>query len=230
MPSTGLAVPRLVDRAALDAGHQEIKELLSFLGGSIQVPEVRHHLWRGWGFCPRHAWISAVVECELRARPFGTTILYADLVARAACLLGAAYLPRAVRVRRLRARADCFTCQYLRIAPVPDPRSRDRTSRVNRREAVRRLLRDSRSEWEPRSCPECLGGDGPTCRLHLLGGTAASLPGVAAALDELAGRLQVLTGSMTWKGPIAPPADRASWIEALGWFAGWSYPIRALEE
>lgn len=228
MPDTGLSAPPGLDRPILAASHQEVKELLGFLGGSIQVPEVRHHLWRSWGFCPRHTWICAVVECELRARPFGTTILYEDLVTRAACLLGASYLPRAVRLRLLRARADCYTCTYARIAHTADPRYAREVARVNRRAAFCRSVREARPEWAARSCPDCLGGDGPVCRVHLSATSAAALGEVAVALDDLAGRLHTLARSMTWQGPAATPADRASWIEALGWFAGWAYPARAL--
>jgi hypothetical protein len=211
--------------ADLDATIPEVKELVSFLDGSIQVPEVRHHLWRSWGFCERHTWVQAVVEVELRGgRPFGTAILYEDLVRRAHHALDCSLVPPSVRVRWLRPRALCFTCDYLAIVKGADPGYRERTNRVNRRERTASMLEATRDEWERRSCPACLDGQGPVCRPHLLAGEPADLGEVAGLLDELSGRLEVFHRSMTWHGPTADPAQRASWVEALGWFAGWRYP------
>jgi hypothetical protein len=34
---------------------------------------------------------------------------------------------------------------------------------------------------------------------------------------------------MTWRGPIADPPVKASWVEALAWFSGWSWPLRVVE-
>lgn len=38
-------------------------------------------------------------------------------------------------------------------------------------------------------------------------------------------RVGRLTASMTVDGAPATPADDASWIEALGFFAGWAFPL-----
>lgn len=214
----------------LDATVPEVKELVSFLDGSIQVPDIRHHLWRSWGFCERHAWIQAVVEIELRGgRPFGTAILYEDLVGRACAALCHGLVPASVRVRQLRARAFCFTCDYVAIAQGVEAAFAARTVRVNRRKRTAAILQETRTHWERRSCPSCLGGEGPTCRPHLLAGQAADLDAVAETLSDLAERLEVFHKSMTWRGPTADPSQRASWVEALGWFAGWSYPAAVVE-
>ncbi|MHB1854642.1 MAG: hypothetical protein ACYCS2_06255 [Acidimicrobiales bacterium] len=208
----------------LDATTAEIKQLTSFLDGSIQVPEIRRHLWRSWGLCPRHSWMAAVVECELRWRPFGTSILYQDLTSRAGELLGNHLRSRAGRVRHLKARAACYTCDYVAICGgLTDPRAEAQRARANRRERFNAAALQSRSEWLPRSCPACLGGRGPTCRLHLLGDHESDPAPVAAALGELAARIEIYSRSLTWKGPIASPADESSWIEALGWFSGWAF-------
>lgn len=209
---------------SLDANTGEIKELLSFLDGSIQVPEVRHHLWRSWGLCPRHSWLSAVVEYELRYRPFGTAILYADLTSRAATVLSNPLRPRAVRVRQLRSRGACYTCDYLSIyRDRSEPRLEAQRDRANDRERFSGAVADSRAEWLPRSCPDCTGGGGPVCRMHLLEGSQPPLGPTAEALNDLAGRLERYFRSLTWQGPAASPADQSSWIEALGWFSGRTY-------
>lgn len=55
----------------LDLSAAEVFQLYSFLDGSIMVPEVRHHLRAGWGFCPRHTWAHALVEIELKYEALG---------------------------------------------------------------------------------------------------------------------------------------------------------------
>src|SRR5205823_13651106 len=94
---------------------REVEQLWTFLDGAMMKPDVRHLLWRSWGFCPRHSWAHAIVELELRgARPFATTILWEDLLRRAATSLG--QRPGALAVRRLRPRSECFTCRYVLAA------------------------------------------------------------------------------------------------------------------
>jgi hypothetical protein len=219
---TGDAQLEVID---LEADNLEVREFVSFLDGSIQIPEIRHHLWRSWGFCPRHTWLHAVAECELRGgRPFVTTILYRDLTTRAVAALSSWHFRERARRRLLRSRDTCFTCDYLALRADEDPLFESRTKRVNQRKRVTQLVVASRSQWHFRSCPACLGGSGPLCRPHLLAGVECSLDEVADDLNELSQRLTNLYRSMTWKGPIAVPADSSSWIEALGWFAGWAYP------
>lgn len=259
----------------IDATDAEVKQLAAFVDGSIMVPEIRHHLWRSWGFCSRHTWLHAVVECELRARPFGTAILYHDLTWRAARTIAGRARPRSWRIRRLASKDTCFTCDYLELSRVgagstgqpgdggagqaaypaypsggegqtaypgsgegqtahpggltpatgapPNP-VRTPTERVNARLRTTSFLAATRSEWEMRTCPKCLGGSGPMCRPHILAGEEAPLDQTALTLAELANRLGTYYRSCTWHGPTATPRDSASWVEALGWFAGWAYP------
>ncbi len=191
------------------------------------IPDVRRHLHKSWGLCPRHAWLEAVVESELRTRPHGTALLYDDLLGRALTQLTSG-LARTSSLRRLRAHASCYTCDYLLHAPTDPPDTATTnsgpTARVNRRHTVRALVVTSRPEWEPTSCPVCLGGNGPICRPHLLEGIDAPLEPIGAALRDVSARLALYVRSMAWGGPIPSAAERASWVEALGWFAGWAYP------
>jgi hypothetical protein len=202
---------------------QEVRHLARFVDGAIMDPDVRQALHRSWGPCPRHSWGYAVVELELRGgRPFGTSILWEDLTRRAARV---ARGPRSVALRRLRGRGRCFTCEHLALPEAEEREARAAARRVNRLSATRLALELTREEWEPRTCPACAGGGGPTCRLHLDERTAA---GLAGELTAIADRLDRFVHSMTYRGEPATPAERASWVEALGWFAGWCYPLAAL--
>jgi hypothetical protein len=209
----------------------EVKQLWSFLDGAIMDVHVRHQLWRSWGLCPRHAWGYAIAEVEARGgRPFSTSILYEDLVGRAARLVGNPILPWPLVLTRLRPRGVCFTCDYVALARSgAEAGLGEVQARMNGRRRVAALLAASRSEWRPRACPECLGGEGPICRPHLLAGARPSRGrrGLAESLSDLRRRLHLLVRSMTWRGPVVGPAEEASWIEALAWFGGWPEAIEA---
>jgi hypothetical protein len=203
----------------------EVKQLWSFLDGAIMDPYIRRQLWRSWGLCPRHAWGYAITEVEARGgRPFSTSILYEDLLARAASLIGAPALPWRLVRARLRTRGVCFTCDYAALArSFLDTGLGDVQAKVNRRLRTAALLTASRPTWRRQACPTCLGGEGPVCRPHLLAGVRP--PGgrhrLANALRSLRQRLHLLVRSMTWQGPVVGPAEEASWVEALAWFGGW---------
>lgn len=66
------------------------------------------------------------------------------------------------------------------------------------------------------------------CRRHL----AERMPISRAAGGAIAGRsleirrrLLCLIESMTDRGQAATAQEDASWLEALGWFAGWGLPL-----
>lgn len=202
-----------------------------FLDGALMNIGARHHLWRSWGFCPRHTWAFANYDIEIRSlRPFSVGILYEDLTGRAARLLASRRPPASI-LGELRSHDTCYTCDHLEIADgFGEKQSVALRQRANRREATRRFLADSRPVWERRSCPVCLGGDGPPCRPHLLAGAAPPDPATADYLAGLTDRLEAMLKSFRCNGPEASPEARASWVEALGWFGGWEYPLRALDE
>jgi hypothetical protein len=216
----------------LDLSLPEVRQMHSFLDGSIMSPFVRHHLWRSWGFCPRHTWAFGSCDIEIRsAKPFSVGVLYEDLTARAARLLDSRR-PASRSLRRLRSHDTCFTCDYLTIARSGtfEPYVVSLRARANRRERTRRQLAESRPAWESRICPVCFGGEGPPCLPHLLAGAARPDRAVAGYLADLTRRLAVLTKSFTWRGPVATREERGAWVEALAWFGGWEYPFRVLEE
>lgn len=205
----------------------EVKYFWSFHDGSIMNVDIRQHLWRSWGFCPRHTWALAVTEPPYRLSLHGTVILYEDLTGRAVKVLRRPGLTDAAGARRLRSRDSCFACDFVavsrRVAGERDPKLVELTRQVNKRERFMEFLTTTRTLWWPHTCPECLGGTGPVCRQHILAG--APFPDVVGTnLEHIRGRLHALAGSMRWKGPVADDEAKASLVEALGWFAGWEYP------
>jgi hypothetical protein len=216
----------------LDFTTREVSQLWSFLDGAIMNVETRHHLWRTWGLCPRHSWGYAVLEVELRGGlPFSTTILYEDLIVRAArSLTRSLRLPWSVARRSLESRGECYTCDYEGLAHGPGaPGAQDQAQLANTRRRFRPLLLGSQEHWRPVTCPSCLGGSGPVCRQHLLAGVEpGSRDDLAAWLSQLARRLGRFKESMTWRGPEATEFERVSWVEAIGWFSGWRYPAAML--
>ncbi len=206
----------------------EVKHLWAFQDGSIMNPDVRHQLWNSWGFCSRHAWAAAVTEPALRRDLHGTVILYEDLTGRAVAAVRRPAVRDSTIARRLRARANCFTCDFVRIPTDrrPEPRLVAARDQVNRRERFTELLMRDESIWSPRTCPACFGGGGLTCRPHIIAG-APTPKGLAEGLADLRARLRTLSSSMGWRGPTPNGEERSAWVEALGWFAGWHYPAAA---
>ena len=223
------------DEALLPFSEPEIRQIWSFLDGSIMDIGTRHHLWKSWGLCPRHAWCCVIAEIEIRGgQPFSATILYEDLIDRAARLISRTkLLPWGLVVSRLKIGDSCFTCDYVALASGwRDSETAQRRERVN---AVRRtlpLLADKRDLWLGTSCPNCLGGGGLVCRPHLLEGVepAVDRDALAQAILDLRRRLHALHGSMTWGGRPATLEQSIAWIEGVCWFTGWRFPMKLLEE
>jgi hypothetical protein len=220
---------RAVGGAGAPLTFAEVQQLWCFLDTPGMDLHTRGRFRRSWGFCRRHTWAHAVVKCELCRQLLTTAILHQDLTGRAARALSRPG-PAALACRRLRPRVSCLICDGLTIptASGDDPFSVERWRRANRLEGIRSQLAASRAAWLPRSCPICAGGDGPTCRPHLLVG-AANLSRRRKLAGDLAGlhsRLGVLVESMDRHGPARTPEVEAAWVEALGWFAGWEFPIR----
>jgi hypothetical protein len=222
---------RVANVGSLDLSAAELKQLWWFLDGAIMNPETRQHLRRGWGLCPRHAWGYTVAEVELRGgKPFSTALLYEDLASRAASLAGHRLRARGRLRSHLAARESCYACEY--VAGLPggelelERRQWEQTvTSVNRRKRIRPLVHGLREEWQCRSCPLCLDGAGLVCRLHLVDGAQAP-DDLSVELAQLARRLRAFADSLTTRRTAVGLLEQASWIEALGWFAGWDYPRR----
>jgi hypothetical protein len=200
----------------------EVRRLWWFLDGAIMHADTRVALRRSWGLCPHHAWGMAAVECELRGGALlATSVLYADLMAGAAALLGGHHFGS--RTRRLQPREACPTCAHSSGEHAEPQEWLERAERVNRHSRFLPMVRASWEEARPRSCGPCAGGSGPTCRLHLLDG-ADDAGDLAKCLAQLAVRIHAYEKSLTVDGRPVGRRGRAAWLETLGWFAGWEFP------
>lgn len=215
------------DRDELDLTLPEVKQIWWFLDGSVNTVDVRHHLWRSWGFCPRHTWTFVFAAIELRGGvPFQPAVLYEDLVGRAAAAARSGRRTQGI-LKSLQSGDSCLTCDYCANAEQ-DSNFSGEADRVNTRPRVAKLLADSHAVWKELSCPACLGGEGIPCRPHLLDGTVGVPDDLGARLGRLYERLHVFMRSMTWHGPVADEEQKASWVEAAGFFGGWAVPDLAL--
>jgi hypothetical protein len=218
---------------------EEVRELWAFVHGDIMEPQIRGHLRRTYGLCPRHTWGYAIVEVELwhGNRPFDVAVLYEDLASWTASVLRRRR-PWSSLARRLRPGASCMTCAAVRVARRAERPRRgyagadleELATTANRLEHVGRWLRSTRDRWETRVCPLCGPGSGWPCRSHIASGEARELDptSLSGYLEDLHRRLAGFVASMTWEGPQATAEQRSSWIEAVGWFGGWQPALSIL--
>lgn len=117
-------------------------------------------------------------------------------------------------------------------------RSADLAAEANQLMYTTAWCRETRPRWEAKVCRLCAQDLGASpagavehctqlCRQHLAD-DAVTLEGsqaVASELRDIAVRLRHLAQSMTKDGTPASAKDDSSWIEALGWFAGWNRPL-----
>ncbi|WP_427017365.1 hypothetical protein ACQCSX_01565 [Pseudarthrobacter sp. P1] len=191
----------------------------------------------------------AVVEIELwqagagrRAghQPFDVAILHEDLLEYAA---GELRRPQSVfhrdRARQPTPTRSCRICDEM-AGRLPEglrmgyanSNSEALTIETNRLAFTTPWCRETSAAWLPRACPPCLGqapaAPALLCRRHLAAqGELSRDTGAAVAhrLLEIRARLLGLIESMTDHGEPATAEDDASWIEAVGWFAGWGVPF-----
>ncbi len=212
----------------------ELRTLISLLRGGWTTPLVRRQLWRAWGLCRRHFWWYAAVDCELYRSPFKTAILCSELVERSTAQLRLSLVRPTRRVLGLRSAAPCVACEETHAQspqlPPPRPVSRER----KRLEGIVGSIAGApmfgqETGWLEDACPDCVGGTGLVCRVHLLHRSRAPKdPGevreLAGNLDDLHDRLRVLLTSMRGNGRAAATTVARSWIQALGWLAEWPPP------
>jgi hypothetical protein len=229
----------------------EVRELWAFLHGGIMDPGIRRALRAAYGFCPRHAWLYAAVEIELWQggagsspghQPFDVCVLYEDLLATALARLGGRrWHWGASPQRALRAGAACRVCAAVADSDAfgnaerPGFAGSDPVALAREVDALthtRRWLRDTEPQWRPAACPGCR--DTPVedaaflCRTHIVE-AREHIDAVALRrrLDDVHTRLASLLSAMRAdRGRVeATGSERAAWVEALGFFAGWRAPL-----
>jgi hypothetical protein len=245
---TGVLVPV----GPLELSVEEVRQLWSFIHGDIMDGSMRRLLRASLGLCPRHTWAYAVVEVELWQagagsrgghQPFDVTILYEDLLDHVADELGR-------KTSLLHRHPDdvllpvgpCRICQDMASPHLPGLRmgyansnTEALTFEANTLVHTTTWCLETVGLWRDRVCPACdpgtpegTGDPALLCRFHLAGWRP--LPeqlrhAVASRLREVRARMRHLTESMTDYGAPVGAAENTSWIEAIGFFAGWGLPL-----
>ncbi|WP_334172624.1 hypothetical protein [Sinomonas sp.] len=225
--------------------HGDIMEpgLRSILRASLGL--CPRHTW-GYAVVEIELWQTGA-GARAGHQPFDVTILYEDLLEHVAAGLDrpAGLLHRHPE-RILVPTAPCRICTEmagpehtgLRMGYAGSDTAA-LTDEANTLEHTRAWCRQTAPVWRGRVCPACdpdpdpdpdRGQQDPVrrCRAHLaaLGPLEETVRGaVAARLRAIRSRMLRLTESMTERGAPAGPEEDASWIEALGFFAGWGPPL-----
>lgn len=231
---------------------EEVRQLWSFVHGDIMDGNMRQILRASLGLCPRHTWAYAVVEIELWPagagvrgghQPFDVTVLYEDLLGHVADGLDrkSSVLHRHPDEVLLQA-GPCRICEEMASPALPGLRmgyansnTEALTVEANGLAHTTAWCRETLLLWRDRVCPDCdpdrpEGAGDPVllCRFHLASRRPLPEPlrhSVASRLREVRGRMRHLTESMTDHGAPAGGEDNASWIEAVGFFAGWGLAL-----
>ena len=245
---TGVLVPI----GPLDLSVEEVRQLWSFIHGDIMDGSMRRLLRSSLGLCPRHTWAYAVVEIELWQagagargghQPFDVTVLYEDLLDHVADGL-------ARKTSLLHRHPDdvllpvgpCRVCEDTASPDLSGLRmgyansnTEALTVEANGLSHTTAWCRETLPLWRSRVCPDCdteraaaAGDPVLLCRFHLAAHRPLPEPlrhAVASRLREVRERLKHLTESMTDYGAPAGGEENTSWIEAIGFFAGWGLPL-----
>jgi hypothetical protein len=236
----------------LELSAEEVRQLWSFIHGDIMDGSMRRLLRTSLGLCPRHTWAYAVVEIELWQagagargghQPFDVTVLYEDLLEHVAAGLDrkGSLLHRHPDEVLLPA-GPCRICEDMASPSLTGLRmgyansnTEALTIEANGLAHTTAWCRETSQLWRGRVCPVCdpdtrVGAGDPVllCRFHLTAWRPLSEPlrhATAARLREIRGRMRHLTESMTDYGAPVGGEENASWIEAVGFFAGWGLPL-----
>lgn len=243
----------LVAVGPLELSPEEVRQLWSFIHGDIMDGSMRRLLRASLGLCPRHTWAYAVVEIELWQagagargghQPFDVTVLYEDLLEHVANGLDrkGSLLHRHPDEVLLPV-GPCRICEDMASPSLTGLRmgyansnTEALTIEANGLAHTTDWCRETSPLWRRgRVCPACdpatpAGAGDPVllCRFHLAARRPLPEPlrhAVASRLREVRGRMRHLTESMTDYGTPVGGEENASWIEAVGFFAGWGLPL-----
>lgn len=227
---------------------EEVRILWDFVHGDIMDGTTRRRLLANRGMCTRHAWAYATVEIELwhdgagargGHQPFDVSVLYTSLLEDVRSAMHGR--PKAMR-RHLASDGVCVVCADLSGPPLTGVivthaglDLAELTVEANRMAYISEWFTDTSAEWSRVVCGQCAGDRGEAapeasvrCRRHLLTGVVPEpdeFDRVASHLGVLQRQLSLLTASMTQSGVPATADVSASWVETLGWFHGWAFPL-----
>lgn len=227
---------------------EEVRILWDFVHGDIMDGATRRRLLANRGMCTRHAWAYATVEIELwhdgagtrgGHQPFDVSVLYTALLEDVRSALHGR--PKAMQ-RHLASDGVCVVCADLKgpaltgiIVTHAGMDLTELTLEANRMAYVADWFAETAGVWSRVVCGQCAADHSEAapeasirCRRHLLAGVppeAEEFKTLASYLGVLQHELSLLTTSMTQSGAPATPAVNASWVETLGWFHGWAFPL-----
>lgn len=216
------------------------QRLLAFLG---LCPR---HTW-GYAVVEIELWQSGA-GVRGGHQPFDVSILYEALLDHVANALDRpSRLLHRDRRSALQPKGSCYICDLLSVPGAPGlnqmatgyagSHSADLAAEANQLTYTTAWCRETRPQWRAKMCSQCAqltdegtaAGCSHLCRQHLAAASTVTPEGLQLAavdLRDIARQLRNLSESMTKDGRRASPQDDCSWIEALGWFAGWRLPLR----
>ena len=209
------------------------------------------HTW-GYAVVEVELWIHGA-GARGGHQPFDVCVLYADLLDHVAGRLRAqGHVFHHTLAATLQRHGPCRICDALgpdaeKSAPrvgYAGSNSFALAAEANELRYTTAWFAQTQDLWVTRACPECVRRDAATtladgephaepdtavlCLEHVRAPgaeTEVSVPALSAYLAALGERVDGLGMSMR-QGALSPtPAQNASWIEALGWFAGWDLPL-----
>jgi hypothetical protein len=209
------------------------------------------HTW-GYAVVEVELWVAGAGPREGH-QPFDVCVLYEDLLRTVAAALSGRHVRWHRLDQHLRSQASCRICDYLPTGAQPEqPHAGGYagvdlaavTVEANALAFTTSWCQETQPVWGLRVCPACrhehagaaaaepVGRGHVTpaqlCRRHLLvRAHVTPLEGraVSQRLLDVQQRVVMLLQSMSAGAALPPPAVEASWIEALGWFAGWDLPL-----
>jgi hypothetical protein len=169
----------LPEANGLDISSQEVRQLWSFLDGSIMNVDIQHPLWKAWASVPATTgatprWRSNSAAEVRSAHRFSSGISPDEppvYCGEPRCCRGLSW-------------SDGWTPGRAPIAATTLPIPSAHGTRIV--DAPHEPTQDAgrgpcssnrRSSGQKRTCPACLGGSGPICRLHLLAWARAGRSG-----------------------------------------------------
>lgn len=190
-----------------------------------------------WGLCDRHSWGQVVLEIEQANRdsveqfePIQLATQYEDLLTFMSYRLGVGRIR--LRNDALQGSGECWTCEQLaNHEDTPEAVDPSLLQRCTTMEQFESRLRQTRTAWTNKVCPDCAAEafmkrtGAIRCRMHLVAAGRAHAETLADVVDELTNvrfRIRQLLAPGT-HGTAAPTIQNSSaWVEALGWFHGWT--------
>ncbi len=216
----------------------EVGFLWWFIQGGIMDSEVRAHLHRGWGLCPRHSFAFLAVNAAFCHHYLhGPAVLYADLMTRARDAFALSGPLHETRLQhRLRESGPCHICNQ-GLGPASAGFASPEHLVIGRNtDNILGFLRETQPFWMPALCGRCSGtAAAPRCRPHLVEelaeGTLRDLARQRALVENITRHLLNYEQSFRWEfNGTDTLEDRGALVGAVGWCSGWEALLHVISD